>query len=535
MSIHFPGISFNEADDQILLVSLPSDERQLVDAAELRALLVQEGFGDCKIDSAALESAAKMCNVQETAFGIQVASRLDAELLVRVVQDDMTALLTIIPPMGGAPATLADVLNALRDAKVVFGIDQAAITAACQAPKCENVVIASGALPQDGADAQFEELTPETTDRAPKVDANGLIDYRERGAIPAVKAGDPLMRRIPARPGIDGSTVKGRVLAAKPGHDKTFTAALKGSEISKEDPELLVATIGGQPVRVDCGVNVEPILKLREVNMATGNIHFDGSVHVAGEVVQGMKVYASGDIVVDGMVDSGILEAEGDIRIAGGIIAKAQVRAKGSVTARFAEGVLIEAGTAIMIKDMALECELHSLNQILIGARRNGRLIGGSTTAMMLLRVAKLGSAKAGTTKVVMATNPALDEKYAELLKRLAEEEAVEVRLEKLIRQLKNSGDPQGMLERATVSWQHAVKTWSKSLAERAEVEKELEVMKAARLEVSDGTEGAVDLSFGKLTAKLRRDFEPGVFSIEEESGQMVYTGSKGVAIPLTY
>lgn len=533
MSIHFPGIAFNEADGQILLVSQPVEGRPTIDSTTLHALLIQEGYGDCQIDAVAVDSAAKMCNVQETSFGIEVAKRFDAQIQVHTSHDDMTAMLTVIPPMGGKAVTQEAIMQALSAAGVVFGIDETAIEQVCQLGSCSSFPVAAGAPPVHGVDATFDELIEYTVNREPKLDENGLIDYRERGEILTVQVGAALMRRTPATLGVAGHTVKGRVLAAHAGRDKRFGAAAKGAEVSAEDADLLVAAVSGQPVRVDCGVMIEPILNLKEVNMATGNIHFDGNVHITGEVVQGMTVKATGDIVVNGMVDSGTLEAGGDIQISGGVIARAKLRAGGAVSARFAEGVRIEAGTVISLKDMALECELHSLNQIIIGSDlRRGRLIGGSTTAMLLVRVGRLGSDKAGTTRVVVAMNPELDEKYAQLQARVAEEEAAEVRLSKLVKHLQSIGDPQGVLERAKASWQHAVQAWSKSLAERTELEKELALMQTAKVEIGSGADGAIDLSIGKLTARLRSEFGPGVFALGED-GHMVFTGAQGTTLPL--
>lgn len=533
MSIHFPGISFNEADGQILLVSQPAEGRPVIDSLALHALLIQEGYGECQLDELAIESAAKMCNVQETSFGIEIGKRFDAQIQVHTSHDDMAATLTIIPPMGGKPATQESVMQVLTNAGVVFGIDQTAIEQSHQLEGCVNFPVATGVPPVHGVDASFEELVEHTVNREPKLDENGLIDYRERGAIFTVQAGAGLMRRTPATLGVAGHTVKGRVLAAHAGRDKHFGAALKGAEISSEEENLLVASLSGQPVRVDCGVVVEPVLRLKEVNMATGNIHFDGNVHVLGEVIQGMKVEATGDILVGGMVDSGILEAGGDIRVAGGLIAHAKLRAGGSVSARFAEGARIHAGGAITLKDMALECELYSLIQIMVGTdAKRGKLIGGSATAMMLVRAARIGSDKAGTTRISIAINPELDEKYAKLLLRLAEEEATETRLNKLVKHLSTAGDPHNMLERAKISWQHALKEWTQSLAERVAVEKELAIMQTAKVQIGSGAEGAIDLSIGKFTARLRSEFGSGVFCLDEE-GRMVFTGTQGTAIPL--
>lgn len=534
MSIQFSGISFNEADGQILLVALPVEGRDLLDSATLHGFLIEEGYGECQIDHLALESASKMCNVQETSFGIQVARRFDAQIQVRTSHDDMTATLTVIPPMGGKEATPEAVLQALTDAGVIFGINEVAIEQVCLEGGCNQLLVACGAAPEHGVDAKFEELIEYTVDRQPKLDENGLIDYRERGAILTVQAGEPLMRRTPATLGVAGHTVKGRVLAAHAGRDKRFGPAIKGAEVSAEESDLLVASLSGQPVRVDCGVMVEAVLKLKEVNMATGNIHFDGNVHITGEVIQGMTVKATGDIVVNGMVDSGILQAGGDIQIAGGVIAHAKLQAVGSISARFAEGAQIHAKGVISLKDMALECQLHSFNQIIIGTNaKRGRLIGGLTTAMLLVRVGKLGSDKAGTTRVIVGVNPELDQRYAHLVLRMADEETAEIRLNKLVKHLESTGDPQGILERAKTSWQNALKTWSQSLAERTEVEKELALMQTARVEVGGGADGTIDLSIGKLTARLRNELGPGIFALDEEGDCILFTGAQGTAVPL--
>ncbi|MDD2609610.1 MAG: FapA family protein [Giesbergeria sp.] len=531
--VQIQGLSFEEADNQILLVALPTPGREPIDGDTLQHLLEQEGYGDCSINQNALHSAAEMCNVQKEPFGIEVARRLDAEYQVFVSSDGMNATLNIIAPIGGKAANPEDALRALSKAGVTFGIDQTAIQDACQRGSCSNVIIARGRDVLHGADALFEDLIPHTVNREPKLDENGLIDYRERGEIVAVQPGAPLMRRTPATAGTDGQTVKGVVVKAKPGKDKPFATGLKGAEVSAEDACVLVAAVGGLPVRVDAGVNVEPVLRYKEINMATGNIHFDGSVHVTGEVVQGMTVHASGDIIVDGMVDSGNLHAGGDIRIAGGIIGRSKIEAQGSVMARFAEGVEIRAGTVIALKDMALECELHAINQITIGtgSRKTGRLVGGHATAMMAIRVVTLGSDKGGTTKITLGVNPALDAEYAALLKRIEEEKEQETRLEQLVKQLKTA-DPKGLLERARSSWQQAVQAWGKSLKERETLEKELEKARLARLEVAVGTQGTVEISLCKLVARLRQDFGSGAFYLDE-GGNLIFTGRDGKPVIL--
>lgn len=512
-----PGISITEADQRIFLQSRADGARPVVDAAMLRALLQAFGAGDCPVDEAALASAVHDCNSRQDPFVMQLAQRIDATVEVTVAPDDMQAEINIRPAQGGKPASVEGLKQALAAAGVVFGIDDAVLQQVCGANAISAVPVAKGTAPVDGRDATFEELIAQVTDRAPKVGADGMIDYREHGSIEVVAVGMPLMRRHPATPGVDGQNVRGRLLPARPGRDEPFASPLAGAQCARDDPNLLEASVAGQPVRVTAGISVEPVLAVAEVNMATGNIHFDGSVQVQGDVIQGMTVRASGDIVVAGMVDGGILEAGGDIHITGGVIANAKLRAQGSLSAKFAQGVQMHAGTVLSLSDMAMECELESLNQIVIGAQSSGRgrLVGGCATAMMLLSVPLLGSAKGTVTRVVLGANAELSARYAQLLQRLEQEKSNEEALEKLIKQVTAAKDPKGMLPRIQASRQHAIQVWGKSLAEKNVLEQEIARAMAAKLSVGVAVEGAVDLVFGTYSARIRRDFGAGSFSLD--------------------
>ena len=533
-TMDFPGITLNETDGQVFVCAELAPDRPAVDTAALHALLAQAGYGEWLLDEDAIANAATACNTPQNPCVLLVAKRCDATVQVKIAPDDMTAELCLTPALGGKAATVEDVMRALTEAGVVFGIDDSAVRRACELGHCNGVPVARGVPPQNGRDAVFEELIPLTADRAHKLDENGLIDYREHGSTTVVQAGASLMRRQPATAGVDGRTVRGQVLTARPGHDEPFAAQLAGAQVARDDPDLLQASVTGQPVRVKCGVMVEAILRVAEVNMTTGNIHYDGTVHVDGEVLQGMTVEASGDIVVGGMVDGGLLKAVGNIKVAGGVIAHAQLHAGGSVSARFAEGSHIYAGTMINLEDMALECRLQSLNQIVIGAGspQRGRLVGGSATTMMLLKVPVLGSEKSGVVEVLMGVNPELDAKYEALQQRIDKEKAAEETLHKLVNHLTSAGDPKQILERVEASREHATQVLEESMAELEELDQQLALARNAKVEVGVGVAGAAELSFGKLTARMRREFGAGTFRVDGD-GQIVFTDMTGYAVPV--
>lgn len=528
-----PGISLIESDGIVTLRCEPAVERPKLDADSLRQLLTQAGCGEWLIQPDIFNKAVADCNRQENTFTLALAQKVDSVVQLRVDADEMTVKLTLAAPHGGEPASMVSVLQALDAAGVVFGIDELAIRQACEAGQCEAAVVALGQPVQHGCDSVFEELIAQTVNRAPTIDAQGLIDYREHGSITVVQPGAPLMRRTPAGTGVAGRTVRGTVLTPHPGRDDPFATQLEGAKPASNDPNLLEASISGQPVRVDCGVKVEPVFEVAQVNMTSGNIHFDGTVHVLGDVLQGMKVEAGGDIVVDGMVEGGVLQAGGDIQVAGGVIAHAWLQAGLSVSARFAEGAHISAGSAILIGDMAMECELESLNQIVIGAAspKRGRLVGGSATAMMLINVPILGSANGGLTKVTLGVNAELDQQLAILMQRIEKEDAADKGLEKLVKQLTAAGDPKNLLVRVKASRQHALEVLGASLVERAELQEQIAQASLAKLTVSVGVAGAVDLVMGKLVANLRADSDAGEF-LADPAGHIMFTDRHGGSIP---
>jgi uncharacterized protein (DUF342 family) len=282
---------------------------------------------------------------------------------------------------------------------------------------------------------------------------------------------------------------------------------------------------------VNCGVVVEAVLRVKEVDLASGNIYFDGTVQVEGDVNQNMKVQATGDIFVDGTVEGGALRAKGNVRVKGGIIAASTVDAGGSISARFAEGSSLSAGTIIALDDASLDSTLIAANQILIGAKnpQRGRLVGGVATAKLLLRVPILGSDKSALTKVVLGYDADLEARFKQLEQRLEQEKANEDNLQKLCKQLIAIKDPKGMLERAKASWRSATQTWGKSLVERTVLNQERAAILGAKLEIGVQTVGAIDFSIGSQRLKLSKEYGKGSFGMDRES-RIAFTTPDGKA-----
>lgn len=527
MSI-YPGLVLAENGARLVASLRASDERPSLDLDALHALLAEAGYAKWRLLEESLQALVGQYAAGSTDFEIQVGECCDASLTLEIAPDAMQAWVTMAPACGGKALLADEIYLALGEAGVTFGIDPAAVSAACDATESGRFLVAVGRAAEDGENARFELLIADARDRAPQTNEHGLIDFRDLGAIPTVTAEQPLMRHIPPTTGTAGRNVRGVVLEPKPGHDEAFNDKLVGAYIDADDRNLLRAVFSGQPVRSGNGVTVEHVLHLRDVNLATGNITFDGTVDIAGEVLPGMKVHATGDIIVAGVVDGAELVASGDVRVSGGIIAKSQVTAGGAVAVRFVESAKISAGTTIAIDDTALQSDLQANNQIVVGLKspQRGRLAGGSARAMMLISTPNLGAPSSGVTSLLLGVNPVLEAQYQDLLHSIEKRREEEQNLEKLVKHLEKKGDKTGMLERAKTSWKQSLQAWAKLLPERDELERQLALIDEARIEVGVGVGGAVDLTFGKKVVRLRKTYEAGVLSMFEE--RVVFTDAAG-------
>lgn len=529
------GISLAEQDGKLLVRVEAGTERPPLDEPVLRALLAQAGYGNWLVHDGAVATLLARYNTVHTAFELPVGERQDASFVLDVSNDASCAWLDVRPAYGGRPLTREDLLRGLEEAGVVYGVDGTVLQQACEATAPARLLAASATAPVHGTDARFEMLLNLARDRAPKVNEQGLIDFREHGDIPSVAPGARLMRRVPATAGVDGRDVRGAPMPATPGQDHPFADKLAGVAVAEDDPNVLVAAIKGQPVSVGHGVIVEQLLTVGQVNMDSGNITYDGSVRIDGDVLAGMKVHVTGDIQITGTVEGGELEAGGDIAVGAGIIAHAKVKAAGAVSARFVENSRVEAGTVIAVDDMVLQSELQALNQILIGQKspQRGRLVGGEARCMMLLRTPQLGAESSGVTSVQVGVNPVLEARHQALEQLIEKQGAEQDNLKKVIRHLTQQGDPKGMLPRAKASWQHTLQLWARALKEKEELEQQLALVRDARVEVGQqGVAGVVELAFGRQSRRLQRSYDAGAFSLDE-AGHIVHTGAGGIATPV--
>jgi hypothetical protein len=351
--------------------------------------------------------------------------RSDGKFSLRPATDLSALYLSYTLPTGGGAQVLSEsVISAAKSHGVVAELDREAINKTLLEGGT-NVRVAYGRSPVQGVDGHFEVLVDNMKKRSPHLDEQGLTDFRDLGDILTVKPGQPLMRIVDPTAGEPGLTVTGKEIPVKPGKKVSFPPGLEGVTVDPADPHLLVAAISGCPLVAKNGVTVEAIYRVENVDLHTGNINYDGGVHVSGDVHSGMTVKATGDIHVDGTVEDAVLEAGGDITVKCGIMgssedsdsvvkkAHANIKCGGSCTVKFAQNAHIVAGNGIFVQELSMQSDLTAAHQIIVGDKNShkGELIGGVARATMLVSAHSIGSDDHPRTIVIVGSDKDLYER----------------------------------------------------------------------------------------------------------------------------
>ena len=204
----------------------------------------------------------------------------------------------------------------MKTAGVVRGVDEAAIRVLIEG-KTAKMIIARGEESTPGNMETMECLFITDRGKPWKQLDGGQIELKELGFIQNRKAENLLARIARATPSKDGFDVYGRVIEAglmKPG--RIFSA---GYGVSETD-ESLVANIEGNVRLLQNSIVMERSIQIENVDYSVGNIDFDGSAAITGEVADGFRVRTRGDLYVRKTVGRAYLEAGRDLVISGGLV-----------------------------------------------------------------------------------------------------------------------------------------------------------------------------------------------------------------------
>lgn len=423
---------------------------------DLQQQIETHGYGEFNFEPDALNAVLRyVLACQEGDYTIAV--RRDAEVSVSPTVDKLQALLTTTRAYGGMPVTEERVLEAVKKARIEPSmLRKDAIAGALSGPPVTNVVIAEGVAPRSGVDSRIEilvDLDSEAT--GPREREGGRVDHYSVRDFLIVDEATHLMRRYPATKGVPGRDVLGKPITARDGKDHPLPKEMPGVRPHEEDAELMVADYKGHPVLIPGGIRVDKTLVMEHVDLRTGNVDFDGSVLVKGDVAAGVTVKATGDITVKGTVENAFVLAGSSLLIARGFTGsdsamqggKREVRGEAGADfqAGFAAGVKIRAGGNVVVKEYLNHCETLARAQIRVGQTGGrGLVVGGTCHGCQGVQARVLGTMANVPTEVRAGPHEQLDEAREEVLN---ERQDLVERLDQLKAMLANMTDPETQAE----------------------------------------------------------------------------------------
>ncbi len=340
------------------------------------------------------------------------------DLSITVSSDEMEAFI-FVPD--SSRLSKSQVMKALQFSGIRYGILEPEINRLLKGKfRDATVMIAKGKPATEGPDGWYEYFFKTDLDRQPKLLPDGSVDFSEIEWFEFVQAGQRIAVYHGAEMGACGFTVTGRELPPRKGRERSVLIG-KGFTLS-EDKKTYTANVSGRIELHGNRLDIDKTLTIDEVSLATGNVTFDGSIYIEGNVSMGVAVQATGDVVVNGYVESASIESiEGNVFVKQGVNGNGvgHIKAAKDVHSNFFESCQVYAGNEIQA-GYCLNCDLHSENRIVISGR-NGQLAGGTAYARIAMDVTYAGNRAGISTILRLGENNEISMKLKDVEERIAE------------------------------------------------------------------------------------------------------------------
>ncbi|GEM03409.1 hypothetical protein HMI01_03970 [Halolactibacillus miurensis] len=271
------------------------------------------------------------------------------------------------------------------------------------------VLLAEGKTAVDGEDGTIRFLTKDSD----TVNIEERESFRDIHKIPTVEKDEKIATITLPTKEQDGFKVNGKVIHGRKGKNVKYTA---GENVYFDDETLsFYSSIIGKPSIGHTKISVFNTYEVNEdVSMKTGNIKFEGSVSIRGNVPEGYSVEATGDVYVYGLVEASQLTAGGSVHITEGIVGmkKGMIEAGVDVNIGYINQATVIAGQNINVNNSILHSECTAQSHIYC---QSGHIIGGVCSAGESIEAKDIGNKMDTKTTVAIAVN----QKSMEILKQL--------------------------------------------------------------------------------------------------------------------
>lgn len=308
---------------------------------------------------------------------------------VTLSDDEMEAYIEVSGSSDGFERV--GIVKALQEKGICYGIRYDVIDdiVSGNSPR-KALLIAGGRKLTDGKDGWYEFFFRTDLNGIPKELENGRLDYMDVEWFETVDKGQKLAVYHSAEKGEDGITVTGRIIPARPAKEKGLLVGRGFQRLA--DGKTYIADKHGIVTLQDYRLNVSEVLILQDVNMATGNVEYDGNIVIKGNVSSGVTIKASKDLIVEGYVEAARIICGGNVFLRKGMNGSGggSIQATGDVIGYFFEEAEVKACGNIQ-GDYFFKSVLYAQGEIKAVGKK-AMIAGGTVIAEKGLKTNVLGN-----------------------------------------------------------------------------------------------------------------------------------------------
>lgn len=365
----------------------------------------------------------------------------------KMSSDCMTMEAVFYPPFVGADElSLSEIKKDIQALGVKNGIDEDVIEKFLSEKRYfESYIVAKGKPARDGQEGYVEYKFNPDLKATPKMNDDGTVDFHTLENVNHVKEGDVVAVLHPEDRGEAGCDLLGRQVSPKKVGHVIFRHG--NNLMISEDGRNLISKVSGHVMLEGDKIFVSNVLELVNVDASTGDINYDGSVVIKGNVLAGFSVNATGDISVSGIVEGATVVSGGNITFNRGVqgMNRAVIKAAGNIVSKFIESAnMVQAGGSIET-DSILHSRVTAKGPI-VASGRNGLIVGGDVRSIVLVEAKNIGNEMGTATVVGVGVDPTAKRRVDELKQSLQKLGDNKIQLNQILTALRKKQEMEGQL-----------------------------------------------------------------------------------------
>lgn len=355
------------------------------------------------IDEGFVDEDLKYANADEV---FKYEDITGADIHLEISSDEMMAELVFPKTNGHLIVTRAKIERLFESNGIKQGIKEQVIErlATGYVPENGRIVVAEGTPAVHGKDGYYYFMFKTELPTMPKIKSDGSVDYKNVDLFELVEQGQKIAVFYPATSGNYGFTVKGKLITPIKGKNPP---KITGSGFRLlDDGVTYVAAVSGSISYNNYTIKISNLYHVKgDVTASSGNIRFNGDVHISGFVGSGVTIEADGNIMIDGNVEAAIIKAGNDVLIRSGVTGKDEgmIKAGRNIYGKYFENIVLHAENNIE-SNYILSCESIAMNQINVSGEK-GAIVGGVTYAVYGVNASVIGNQAEIKTVFEMGAN----------------------------------------------------------------------------------------------------------------------------------